>query len=480
MLVAAAAIMALAVSSSSEEAGLSVATGPEISTPNALKLGWRVSCQHYTLRDRGLFEAIDALSGLGILNIEPTDFLKMKNDDETITNFRISAIKRSEWKKHLAERGMKMPTYYVSSKDDMTNRQLWDFMKEMGVEIMCGEPVPADLGMVEILSEEYGIKLAIHNHPEGHSIYWDPETTISMIAAQGDLGLAIGLCPDVGHWARSCVDVVKGLSKYHERPIYVLHVKDIPETCQGWKGDVPLGKGEIPFKSVLDVMSTWNWQGIITIELEAIPASLRDIGACAQHIENYARTKVVSIALAQKSLVKGQAGMIRGIVMDSTRIPLSGVTVEISAADFMSLRSVVTNDKGEFTFHTEPIGPSSEALRMRNQRWIELIKSKKSELEKAIDKTFKMMIATEEDTMMASVLLWDDGSIETHYRDYHPEDTSLSARSAIRIYRTISRSREDHKKIGTEEYVKHMMSEHRPNPDKIIHEAIKALLKFDE
>jgi sugar phosphate isomerase/epimerase len=294
--VTAGAVLLLLTSGLPGEMGLSGPTEPEISTPNALKLGWRVSCQHYTLRDRGLFEAIDALADIGIMNIEPTDFQNLKNDDETVTDFRISPDKRKDWKKHLADRGMKMPSYYVSKKDDMLNRQLWDFMKDMGVEIMCGEPDPANLGKVEELCKEYGIKLAIHNHPEGHSIYWNPDTAMSLIAARGQPGPAIGFCPDLGHWARSCVDVVNGLSKYHEQAIHVLHVKDIPTACEGWKNDVPLDWGVIPFTDVFNLISAWKWQGIITIELEAIPSSLENIDLCAKYIENYARTRVSSAA----------------------------------------------------------------------------------------------------------------------------------------------------------------------------------------
>jgi len=111
---------------------------------------------------------------------------------------------------------------------------------------------------------------------------------------------------------------------------------------------------------------------------------------------------------------------------------------------------------------------------------IELIERKRAELTQAIDKTFKIIIATDEDRLMASLLLWDDGRIEIHYRDYHPQDTSLSARSAVRIYQAISRSREDHKKVGRDEYAKRMMNEHAPNPDKIIGDAIRAMLNKKE
>jgi sugar phosphate isomerase/epimerase len=396
------------------------ATGPKISTSHSLAKGWRVSCQHYSLRDRGLFEAMDALSGIGISNIEPTDFLKLGNDDETVTDFRISPNKRAAWKKHLADRGMKMPSYYVSKKGDFTDRRLWDFMKDMGVEIVCGEPDPASLGKVEEYCREYGMKLAIHNHPEGRSIYWNPMTAMNLVAAQGRLGPEIGFCPDVGHWARSCVDVVSGLSTYHERAIHVLHVKDVPKACEGWKNDVPLGDGVIPFFEIFDSLSAWKWQGIITVELEADPADLRDIDSCAKFIEDYARTRIVSSVTAQE--------------------------------------------------------PSADA---RNQKWTELIETKRAELAEVIDKTFKIIIATDEDRLMASVLLWDDGRIEIHYRDYHPEDTSLKGRAAVRIYQAISRGREDHKKVGTDEYVKRMMSEQAPNPDKIIDDAIRAILKIE-
>lgn len=393
------------------------ATGAKISTPLALERGWRVSCQHYSLRDRGLFEAIDALAGIGILNIEPTDFLKLGNGDETVTDFRISSDKRGAWKEHMTGRGMKMPSYYVSKKGDFADRQLWEFMKDMGVEIVCGEPDPTDLGKVEGLCQEYGIKLAIHNHPEGHSIYWNPVTAMDLIAGQDRLGPDIGFCPDVGHWARSCVDVVNGLSKCHKRGVHVLHVKDIPAACEGWKSDVPLGDGVIPFIDIFNSLSSWKWQGIVTIELEADPANLRDIDACAKSIEDHAGTKVVSAGPVQ--------------------------------------------------------GPSAKT---RDREWIDLIESKRAELAEAIDKTFRIIIATDEDRLMASVLIWDDGRIEIHYRDYHPEDTSLNARSAVRIYQAISRDREDHRKVGTDEYVKRMMSERAPDPDKIIDEAIKAML----
>jgi sugar phosphate isomerase/epimerase len=406
-----------------EEPGLSGrgAIGPKISTPHALKLGWRVSCQHYSLRDRGLFEAIDALAGIGILNIEPTDFQNLKNGDETVTDFRISADKRAEWKKHLAERGMKMPSYYVSKKDDFADRRLWDFMKDMGVEIVCGEPAPANLGKVEGLCNEYGMRMAIHNHPEGRSIYWNPVTAMNLIAAQGRLGPEIGFCPDVGHWARSCVDVLNGLSICHERAIHVLHVKDIPAACVGWKNDVPLGNGVIPFLDVFNSLSAWKWQGIVTIELEAVPANLRDIDACAKSIEECAKAESVSGVSAQEPFTKASL-----------------------------------------------------------QKWIGLIESKRAELAQAIEKTFKIIIATDEDKLMASVLLWDDGGIEIHYRDYHPEDTSLKARAAVRIYHAISRGREDHKAVGTDEYVKRMMSEHTPNPGKIIDEAIRGMLEIKQ
>jgi sugar phosphate isomerase/epimerase len=397
------------------------ATGAKISTPHALERGWRVSCQHYSLRDRGLYEAIDALAGMGISNIEPTDFLKLENGDETATDFRISPDKRAAWKKRLADRGMKMPSYYVSKKGDYTDRRLWDFMKDMGVEVVCGEPDPSSLEKVEGLCREYGIKLAIHNHPEGRSLYWNPVTAMDLIAAQGRLGPEIGFCPDVGHWARSCVDIVSGLSKYHERAIHVLHVKDVPRACEGWKNDLPLGDGVIPFLEIFDSLSAWKWQGIITVELEADPADLRDIDACAKSIEDHARTRIVSGVKAQE--------------------------------------------------------PSVDA---RNQKWTELIKTKRAELAKTIDKTFQIIIATDEDRLMASVLLWDDGRIEIHYRDYHPEDTSLKARAAVRIYQAISRSREDHKKVGTDEYVKRMMSEQAPNPDKIIDDAIRAIRHFED
>lgn len=116
-----------------------------LSTPHALELGWRVSCQHYSIRDRGLCEAMEALAGLGVRNIEPADFLKLESGGDIVTDFRMPAAERDRLKARLAGLGMSTPSWYVSNKADMTDRRMWAFMKEMGVEIVCGEPEPASL-----------------------------------------------------------------------------------------------------------------------------------------------------------------------------------------------------------------------------------------------------------------------------------------------------------------------------------------------
>src|SRR3984893_15448517 len=91
-------------------------------------------------------------------------------------------------------------------------RKLFDWAKKVGISEIVSEPDPRALPMIDKLAGEYGIKVAIHDHPKP-TRYWDPERTYELIK---DLKY-IGLCADVGHWKRSGLDPVAVLEKYGDK-----------------------------------------------------------------------------------------------------------------------------------------------------------------------------------------------------------------------------------------------------------------------
>ena len=92
------------------------------------------------------------------------------------------------------------------------------------MEYFVAEPAPVAMDLVEKLCDEYGISVAIHNHPKPSSVYWNPQKVVEVTRAA-----ASGLhCCDTGHWVRSGLKPVDCL-KLLEGRIISFHLKDVDE-----------------------------------------------------------------------------------------------------------------------------------------------------------------------------------------------------------------------------------------------------------
>ncbi|HSW00908.1 MAG TPA: sugar phosphate isomerase/epimerase family protein [Sedimentisphaerales bacterium] len=264
----------------------------KLSTPNAEKLGWRLSCGLYTFRDRSFYEAIDVIAGLGIVNIEPAFFLPLSKDQPDLkTNESLSAEPRREMKRRLDDRGLKMASYYAPLEAD-TNafRKVFDFAKEMGVETLVAEPAAEVIEKLDSLCQEYRINLAIHNHAEAAgSRYWKPENVLKVSEGRSK---AIGACPDTGHYVRTGLDPSECLKKLEGRIISV-HLKDVAEVGKVDARDVPLGQGKANYTQVLQTLQALKFKGLATIEYEHLsPQLVEDVAQCVKFVEDFASAKV--------------------------------------------------------------------------------------------------------------------------------------------------------------------------------------------
>jgi sugar phosphate isomerase/epimerase len=262
-----------------------------ISTPNAEKLGWRLSIQQYTFRDRSFYEMLDVLVKMGVQNVEPAYFLKLSKEKPDLTcSESLSAENRKEMKKRMDDLGIKMPTFYGQLEADKTKyRGIFDFAKEMGAETIVAEPPIEALADIDKLCEEYKINLAIHNHPEGSgSAYWNPDVFVKAVEGQSP---RIGGCPDTGHWVRSGLDTLESLKKYQKR-INAVHLKDAAESGNRKSEDVPLGTGKANYAAILKQIADWKWRGVMTVEYEhESPQLVEEVAACIKFVEDFA-TKV--------------------------------------------------------------------------------------------------------------------------------------------------------------------------------------------
>lgn len=263
----------------------------KLSTPNAERLGWRLSCGLYTFRDRTFYEAIDVIAGLGIVNVEPAFFLPLSKDQPDLkTSESLSAEQRREMKKRLDDRGLKMASYYAPLEADANAfRKVFDFAKEMGVETLVAEPPMEVVEKLDGLCQEYKINLAIHNHAEAAgSRYWKPENVLKVSEGRSK---AIGGCPDTGHYVRTGLDPSECLKKLQGRIISV-HLKDVAEKGKVDARDVPLGQGKANYTQVLQALQALKFKGLATIEYEHLsPQLVEDVAQCVKFVEDFASAK---------------------------------------------------------------------------------------------------------------------------------------------------------------------------------------------
>lgn len=279
---------AFAMTSPSVEGAQPAAPAAPVSTPNAEKLGWRLSCQIYTFRDRSFYEALGILAALGVRRVEPGFFLPLSRERQDLkTSENLSPAHRREMKQRMDDLGITMPSYYGPVEGDQSAyRKIFDFAKEMGAETLVAEPPANALEALDAFCAEYKVNLAIHNHPEGPgSKYWNPDAFVK--AVEG-CSARIGGCPDTGHWVRSGLNTLESLRKYQGR-IITVHVKDAAESGKRDSRDVPLGTGQAGYATLLQQLRDWNWRGVMTVEYEHLsPQLVLDVAACVKYVEDFA------------------------------------------------------------------------------------------------------------------------------------------------------------------------------------------------
>src|SRR5262249_38818597 len=129
--------------------------------------------------------------------------------------------------------------------------------KKMGIGVLVTETTPNDV--LDKLSAEYKIRVAIHNHPKT----WPPDKVLK--ACEGKVKL-VGSCSDTGHWMRADFVPVEQLKKLEGR-VEHLHFKDLNEF--GMKAhDVPWGTGRGDPKAMLAELKRQGYKGYLSIEYE--------------------------------------------------------------------------------------------------------------------------------------------------------------------------------------------------------------------
>ncbi len=233
--------------------------------PNAEKLGWRLGCQAYSFNRFSFFEAVDKTASLGLHYIEMYPGQKLSpHHPDVKTDLNMSAAQRGDVKKKVADCGLKLVNFGVCGLSGKENdcRKTFDFAKDMGLEAIVSEPEFSALDTVEKLCDEYGINVAIHNHPEP-SRYWNYKTLLEHCKGRSK---RIGACADTGHWMRSGINPLEAIRALEGR-IISFHFKDLNKYGRG-AHDVPWGTGKADVKALLTEIHRQQLKAVFSIEYE--------------------------------------------------------------------------------------------------------------------------------------------------------------------------------------------------------------------
>ncbi len=151
--------------------------------------------------------------------------------------------------------------YIIGGKTLPDWKRDFEIAKAFGVKYVTAEPPRNLWNSVDSLAGAYGIKVALHNHWNGNSIYWHPDSVLAALKGHPNFGA----CPDLGHYPKSGINPVLALKKLHGK-IIGIHLKDIAEYNNNKLQDVPVGTGVIDFPAVFDELKSQNYKGYIMIE----------------------------------------------------------------------------------------------------------------------------------------------------------------------------------------------------------------------
>jgi sugar phosphate isomerase/epimerase len=207
---------------------------------------------------------LNKVDSAGVKNIEAYFGQELGGGMKGGFGTEMSADTRAKLKALLQSKGIQIVALGVISPQDSTEwRKAFDLAKEFGLSYITAEPNKKHWDMIDKMAGEYGIKIAIHDHPNP-SPYASPDSVLQ--AMQGHPN--IGACADVGHWARNGLDPVASLKKL-EGHVYGVHLKDVVKFDDTQAADTVVGKGVIDMPAVFAELKRQQFNGMMSIEHES-------------------------------------------------------------------------------------------------------------------------------------------------------------------------------------------------------------------
>src|ERR1035437_7141162 len=131
------------------------------------------------------FDAIDKTAALGIKRMSLSGSVLLDKDAKPVGSVTLADKDMEAIKAKKISAGISWPFVNIGvvqlTTNEVQSRKVFEFAKKWGIDPLVSEPETTALDTVEKLCKEYNIKVAIHDHPKGHSIYWNPDFVLAAI-----------------------------------------------------------------------------------------------------------------------------------------------------------------------------------------------------------------------------------------------------------------------------------------------------------
>ena len=230
-----------------------MAAGGAIAAPGP---AFRLGSQSYSFRKFDTAGAIKEVQKLGLSNIEFCN----AHFPCSATDPGLAAVQAL-----IKETGINVLCYGVEGfgADEAANRAKFEFAKALGIGIITADPLPESFANLDKLTEEFKIKIAIHNHGPNDERYGHVEKVLAAIKDHSPL---IGACVDTGHTIRSAEKPHEVIAALGDR-VHSLHLKD---WVTGGEEQI-LGKGDMDLVAVARALKGIKFAGPLMIEYENSP-----------------------------------------------------------------------------------------------------------------------------------------------------------------------------------------------------------------
>ncbi len=236
-----------------QPAALATAAGP---APSSVRLG----VASYSLRNLPRAEAIAAIQQLR------TPYVNIKSFHQP---YESAPQELASGRRAFEEAGLQIVgggTVTLQENDDADIRSYFEYAKLSGMPLMVIAPTPETLPRIERFVTEYAIKVAVHNHGPEDPYFPGPGDVLPVIR---DMDPMVGVCVDVGHTARTGVDVVEAIAEAGDR-VLDIHMKDLRD-LRVRESQCIVGEGAMPVTGIFQQLEKMNYPGYVNLEYEIDP-----------------------------------------------------------------------------------------------------------------------------------------------------------------------------------------------------------------